>query len=230
MIANPARGEFVAIAGDIVLEGLDGQRVCARQRLETALRHRERIVGEVDLLLLLVPLEHREVDDPAELEPVLVDQLELLPHLCPREARRIWRTCPDRPRRRTPRRPPSDRARRGSPPRAPGRYCWRGVRARRRRSHWGPRRALSRPWRDRRTGYSRAPAGLRSAPRHSSGRRRSAGRHREPECAQTSFFSVSSRRANSLKPDPRKCSETSCMTSGLRRSGLSEPYLRIASA
>ena len=32
-----------------------------------------------------------------------------------------------------------------------------------------------------------------------------------------------------LKPEPRKCSETFCMTSGLRRSGLSDPYLRIAS-
>ena len=48
--------------------------------------------------------------------------------------------------------------------------------------------------------------------------------------AQTSFFAVSSRRANTLKPEPRKWSETFCMTIGLRRSGLSEPYLRIASA
>ena len=37
-------------------------------------------------------------------------------------------------------------------------------------------------------------------------------------------------RANTLKPEPRKCSETSCITIGLRRSGLSVPYLRKASA
>ena len=44
-------------------------------------RHRERVVGEVDLLLLLVPLVHREVDDPAELEAVLVDEVEFLADL-----------------------------------------------------------------------------------------------------------------------------------------------------
>ncbi len=34
---------------------------------------------EVDLLLLLVPFEHREVDDPAELELLLGHQLQLGP-------------------------------------------------------------------------------------------------------------------------------------------------------
>ena len=34
--------------------------------------------------------------------------------------------------------------------------------------------------------------------------------------------------ANTLKPEPRKCSVTSCISIGLRRSGLSEPYLAIA--
>ena len=34
-------------------------------------------MGEVDLLLLLVPLVHREVDDPGQRELVLVDQLQL---------------------------------------------------------------------------------------------------------------------------------------------------------
>ena len=36
---------------------------------------------EVDLLSVLVPLVHREIDDPAELEGALVDELELLPDL-----------------------------------------------------------------------------------------------------------------------------------------------------
>ena len=44
-------------------------------------RHRERIVREVDLLLFLVPFVHREVDDPAELEAVLGDQIELVADL-----------------------------------------------------------------------------------------------------------------------------------------------------
>ena len=49
--------------------------------------------------------------------------------------------------------------------------------------------------------------------------------------AQTSTFgSLASMPANTLKPEPRKCSETSCISIGLRRSGLSEPYLRIASS
>ena len=35
-------------------------------------------MGEVDFLVLLVPFVHREVDDPAQLEAVLVDQPEFL--------------------------------------------------------------------------------------------------------------------------------------------------------
>ena len=54
-------------------------RLRVLERVEPALRHGERVVGEVDLLLLLVPLEHGEVDDPAELEAVLVDQFQLVP-------------------------------------------------------------------------------------------------------------------------------------------------------
>ena len=49
--------------------------------------------------------------------------------------------------------------------------------------------------------------------------------------AQTrAFASLSSMPANTLKPEPRKCSLTSCMTMGLRRSGLSVPYFAIASS
>ena len=56
------------------------------QRLEAALRHRERIVREVDLLVFLVVLVHREVDDPGEFEPILVDQVQLLAEFGSREA------------------------------------------------------------------------------------------------------------------------------------------------
>ncbi len=34
-------------------------------------------MGEFDALVVLVPFEEREVDDPAQFEPVLVDQAEL---------------------------------------------------------------------------------------------------------------------------------------------------------
>ena len=47
--------------------------------------------------------------------------------------------------------------------------------------------------------------------------------------AQTrTFGSFSIMPANTLKPEPRKCSVTSCISIGLRRSGLSEPYFAIA--
>src|SRR3954465_9710215 len=36
---------------------------------------------EVDLLVFLVPFEHREIDDPAELEAVLPDEIEVLADL-----------------------------------------------------------------------------------------------------------------------------------------------------
>ena len=49
--------------------------------------------------------------------------------------------------------------------------------------------------------------------------------------AQTSTFELDAiMLAKTLKPEPAKCSVTASMTIGLRRSGLSEPYLRIASS
>ena len=48
--------------------------------------------------------------------------------------------------------------------------------------------------------------------------------------AQTSTFgSRSIMPAKTLKPEPAKCSVTACISIGLRRSGLSVPYFRIAS-
>src|SRR5437868_10153860 len=46
-------------------------------------------MGEVDLLLLLIPFVHREIDDPAEVETILVDQLQLLADLRARETRKF---------------------------------------------------------------------------------------------------------------------------------------------
>src|SRR6185437_2782876 len=49
--------------------------------LDRKVGHREWIVGKVDLLLLLVPLIHRKINDPAEFETVLCDQTKLFADL-----------------------------------------------------------------------------------------------------------------------------------------------------
>src|SRR5579862_4942662 len=51
----------------------------AHHQVLGALVHREQVVREVDFLLLLVPLVHGKIDDPAQIEAVLGDQPELLP-------------------------------------------------------------------------------------------------------------------------------------------------------
>jgi hypothetical protein len=56
----------------------DGERVLRLERGESALRHGERVVREFDRLGLVVHLEHRIVDDPGEVEFVLLDEVELL--------------------------------------------------------------------------------------------------------------------------------------------------------
>ena len=48
-------------------------------------------MAEVDLLLLLVVLIHREVDDPAEAESAFLDEIELLGCAGAREARELRR-------------------------------------------------------------------------------------------------------------------------------------------
>src|SRR5262245_28266688 len=78
MVADAARGDLEAVAYNIVLECLDRQGILGRQRIDAALRHRERVMAEVDHLLLLVPFIERKVDDPAKFKAVAVDEVELL--------------------------------------------------------------------------------------------------------------------------------------------------------
>ena len=78
VVPDRARRQFDAVADDVVLVAEHVLRVLGLQRLEAALGHGERIVREVDLLFLVVPFIHREVDDPAELEAVLGDHLQVL--------------------------------------------------------------------------------------------------------------------------------------------------------
>ena len=92
MIADGARGEFHTVANDVVLDRLERKNFLVirwmerKKFIDSNIRHRERIVGEVDLLLLLIPLVHRKIDDPAELEPVLIDQAKFVANFCPRRA------------------------------------------------------------------------------------------------------------------------------------------------
>src|SRR5690606_30122832 len=80
MVPDRTARQFITVAHDVVLPGLDRQRILVLQRLHLALRHGEGIVAEVDLLLLLVVLEHREIDDPAEPEAVLRNEVEFFAH------------------------------------------------------------------------------------------------------------------------------------------------------
>ena len=186
-------------------------RILARRR------HRERIVGEVDLLLLLVPLVHREVDDPAELEAVLVDQPELLADLGAGgagELDKLLRLAGDE----------EDRVAAFSPSSwrsafavAPARGCWRSDRGRRPRPCRAPEDVA-----EARLALALGP-GVHAV---AEGARAAARRRDRPH---RGLGPSSSMRANTLKPQPRKTSDTSCISIGLRRSGLSVPYLGIAS-
>src|SRR5690606_29061220 len=74
-------------ADHVILEGLDRKGLLVFERLEPALRHGEGVVTEIDLLLVLVPLVEREIDDPGQLEAVTVDEVELLAGARARRAR-----------------------------------------------------------------------------------------------------------------------------------------------
>ena len=76
VVADRARREFDPIADNVILPREDVERVHILKRVHPALRHREGVVAEVDLLGLLVIVIHREIDDPAEAEGVFFDQVE----------------------------------------------------------------------------------------------------------------------------------------------------------
>src|SRR5690606_12771368 len=78
-----------AVTDDIILIALDVERIHRLERFETALRHREGVVAEVDFLLHLIIFEHREIDDPAEAEDVLFADIKLIPDTDARLAGRL---------------------------------------------------------------------------------------------------------------------------------------------
>ena len=85
VVPDRAGRQFNTVTDDIVLERFQLKllldRIGLLQRFHTALRHGERVVREVDLLVVLVPLIHREIDDPAELEDTLLNKLQLFANL-----------------------------------------------------------------------------------------------------------------------------------------------------
>src|SRR5262249_43573543 len=93
MVADGPARQLDAVADDVVLIRLERQRVLRLERVQAALRHRKRIVAELDFPGLLVTLVHREIDHPAESKGVLFDESELLAETCPRLAGQTVRGC-----------------------------------------------------------------------------------------------------------------------------------------
>ena len=187
-------------------------------------------MAEVDLFLVLVIFVHREIDDPGQFEPFLVDELQILADLCARRAGEFgefFRVAGDEKSRvagiqaelgadRLDALRPDIIGERAATADAAGVriFLQAGLvpGAVEEQDIAQPRLSLAlRP-----AVHAVGEGALAAARRGNAPRLRS--------------LAVSSRRAKILKPEPRKCSDTSCMTSGLRRSGLSEPYLRMASA
>ena len=81
MVTYCAGGEFHTVAYDVVLISQDLQRIHGVQCFQTALGHRERIVGESDLLRLGIQLKHREIVHIAETVSIFLDQIQLLAQL-----------------------------------------------------------------------------------------------------------------------------------------------------
>src|SRR6476660_9167861 len=83
MVADRARRQLDAVADDVVLESLEPEDripvviLQGEELLDCKLRHRKWVVREIDLLLVLVPLIHREIDDPAEAKFVFLNHAEL---------------------------------------------------------------------------------------------------------------------------------------------------------
>src|ERR1700728_2643078 len=92
MIADGAGRKLDAVADDVVLNRLEAEYFVAvigieREKfLRWQIRHRKRIVGEVDFFLLFIPLVHWKVDNPAQFKTIFVDQAEVFGNLRPRQA------------------------------------------------------------------------------------------------------------------------------------------------
>src|SRR5207248_655859 len=86
MVADCSRGQLDPVADDVVLVSEDLEGIQTFERVEPALRHRKRVVAELDLPGIFVPFVHRKIGHPAELEDTLPGEAELAPDPEPRGA------------------------------------------------------------------------------------------------------------------------------------------------
>jgi hypothetical protein len=174
-------------------------------------------VGEIDAPRLLVLLVHREIDDPGEGEAAFVDEAQLAPDLVARAARdalEFLRLAGHEEHRvalvqvqlATDRLGPFGADVLGQRPRA------------------FQRAALALAPED--IAHPRQPLPLRPGIHPVAELARAAAR---AGIARTSVPSCSRIFAKMAKPEPAKCSDTTCIFTGLRRSGLSVPYQSAAS-
>ena len=90
VVPDRPRRQLDAIADNVILKRLDREDgfliggVECDESIVIEVRHRKRIVRKVDFLFVLIPLIHREIDDPAELEDVFLREAELVADLEPR--------------------------------------------------------------------------------------------------------------------------------------------------
>ena len=83
VIADRTRRQLDPVADDVVLISQDVQRIHCLQGFHLPLRHRKWIVTEYHSLLDFIPLVHREIYNPTELERVLLNQSQLRSNPCP---------------------------------------------------------------------------------------------------------------------------------------------------
>ncbi len=85
MVTNGTGRQFDTVTHDVILPRLDIKRVHGFKGFKTALRHRERVVAEFDLAVVVF-LVHREINDPAEFEHAVFTKAQFIANLVARLA------------------------------------------------------------------------------------------------------------------------------------------------
>ena len=83
---NASARQFIPVADEVVGVAEHGARIALEVVEVFQLGHREGMVREAPPLLLVIPFEHREIDDPGESQQVRRSQLEPVAKLQPQNA------------------------------------------------------------------------------------------------------------------------------------------------
>ncbi|MCY1311208.1 hypothetical protein D9M70_614880 [compost metagenome] len=75
LVTDRTRSDFKAVTDQIILVSLECKRILRFQRFHATLRHRERVVCEVELLIVFVPFVEREVDDPRQFKTLAINEV-----------------------------------------------------------------------------------------------------------------------------------------------------------